>query len=58
VASGGAGLTSDSRHEQVGGDESPSEPGPPGLAGFVEWYTLNLLNVAIPSYGSASEEIA
>jgi hypothetical protein len=48
----------DSRHEEVGGNEAPGEPRPPGLPSLIEGYTLKILNVTIPSCAFAFEEIA
>ena len=50
-----AGGGEHSRHEKVGGDEPPGESRPPGLAGLVEGYTLDL---AILSCAFALEKIA
>jgi hypothetical protein len=50
----------DSRHEEVGGNDAPGEPRPPGLPSLIEGYALKILYVTIPSYayGFALEEIA
>lgn len=46
-----------SRHEEVGGDEAPGEPCPPGLPGLIEGYALKILDMTIP-FAFALEEIA
>lgn len=48
----------DSRYEEVGGNEAPGEPRPPGLPSLIEGYALKILDVTIPSYAFAFEEIA
>ena len=55
---GERGQVENSRHEEIGCDESPSESSPPRLAGLIEGYTLNFLDVAIPSCTFALQEIA
>jgi hypothetical protein len=45
-----------SRHEEVGGDESPSKLSPPRLTSLIEGYALNFLDVAIPSSASSFKE--
>jgi hypothetical protein len=47
-----------SRHKEVGGNEAPGEPRPPGLPSLIEWYALKILDMAIPTYAFALEEIA
>ena len=56
--SGGWLAGRDSRHEEVGGNEAPGEPRPPGLPSLIEGYALKILDVTIPTYAFALEEIA
>jgi hypothetical protein len=51
-------LARDSRHEEVGRNEAPGEPRPPGLPSLIEGHASKILDVTILSYAFASEEIA